>query len=174
MPMLDAFIPEGALAPEAEANLLREITELLVRHEGVDPSNEKAHAVSLVFLHRPIVYVAGAPATSRRYRFIPSLMEGFYDDERGSAVVRDMTEAVARAEGTTFEDVAPRAWMFPNEIPDGRWGGRGVIMRIGDFLAYAFGEKASADGVRRFAERRRKEAAAILEVARGSAATKAS
>jgi hypothetical protein len=40
MPMLDASIPEGAKAPNAEAELLRELTDLLMRHEGIDPGNE--------------------------------------------------------------------------------------------------------------------------------------
>jgi phenylpyruvate tautomerase PptA (4-oxalocrotonate tautomerase family) len=172
--MLDASIPEGALAPDAEARLLREVTDLLMRNEGIDPANEKARAVSLIFLHRPAVYVAGAPATLPRYRFISSVMEGLYDDERRSAIVREITEAVARAEGASFEDVAPRVWVFPTEIADGRWGGRGVIRRLPEFLAYALGEEASADGARRLAERRQREAVAVLAAARGATATEVS
>lgn len=170
MPMLDAFIPEGALTPEAEARLLREVTDLLIRHEGIDPANEKARAVSLIFLHRPTVYVAGALAASPRYRFVPSVMEGMYDDGRRDAIVRDITAAVARAEGTSFEDAAARVWIFPTEIADGRWGGRGAIRRLPEFLAHVLGEEAAADGARRLAERRRREAAAIIEAARGPAA----
>ena len=45
------------------------------------------------------------------------------------ALVKDVTTAVVRAEGGSFEDVAPRVWVFPTEIPDGQWGGRGVIRR---------------------------------------------
>lgn len=166
MPMLDAFIPEGALTAGTEAELLREMTDLLMWHEGVDPANERARAVSLVFLHRPVVYVAGAPAAAPRYRFIPSVMEGLYDDERRSAIVRDITAAVARAEGTPFDEVAPRVWVFPTEIPDGRWGGRGVIRRLPEFLAFAVGGAAAADGARRLADRRRAEARAILDAVR--------
>lgn len=165
MPMLDACIPEGALAPEAEAKMLSEMTDLLMRHEGIDPANEKARAVSLVFLHRPVVYVGGAPASEPRYRFVASVMEGMYDDERRSDVVRDLTAAVARAEGASFAEVAPRVWVFPTEIPDGRWGGRGDIRRLPEFLAHALGEEAAADGARRLAQRRRDAARAILDAA---------
>lgn len=165
MPMLDAYIPEGALEGEAEARMLSEMTDLLMRHEGIDPANEKARAVSLVFLHRPVVYVAGAPAAAPRYRFVASVMEGMYDDERRSAVVRDITAAVARAEGAALDEVAPRVWVFPTEIPDGRWGGRGDIRRLPEFLAHVLGEAAAADGARRLAQRRRDEARAILDVA---------
>jgi phenylpyruvate tautomerase PptA (4-oxalocrotonate tautomerase family) len=167
MPMLDAFIPERALAPDAEATLLRELTDILMRHEGVDPSNKKARAVSLVFVHRPTIYVAGAPASSPRYRFIPSVMEGLYDDARRAAIVHDVTAAVARAEGSSFEDVAPRVWVFPTEVPDGRWGGRGVIRRLPEFLRYVMDEEAANQGARRLIERRRREAEAIVRAAKG-------
>ena len=40
MPMLDAFIPEGALDPDAEKKLLSRLTDLLLEHEGADPTNE--------------------------------------------------------------------------------------------------------------------------------------
>jgi hypothetical protein len=53
MPMLDAYIPEGALSPSAECELLATITDLLLEHEGVDPSNERARPLAWVFVHRP-------------------------------------------------------------------------------------------------------------------------
>jgi len=46
MPMLDAYIPEGALSPSAESELLATITDLLLEHEGVDPSNERARPLA--------------------------------------------------------------------------------------------------------------------------------
>src|SRR5215813_10973487 len=39
MPMLDAYIPEGALSPNAERELLAKITDVLLEHEGVDPTD---------------------------------------------------------------------------------------------------------------------------------------
>src|ERR1700710_3124761 len=115
MPMIDAFIPEGALKPEAEARLLTDITDILLRHEeDIEPANELAQAVSVVFLHRPIVYVAGARASSPRYRFIASVPEGQYNgDEVMHSLVREVTEALSRAEGVTLEEVSPRVWVFP-------------------------------------------------------------
>ena len=68
MPMIDAFIPEGALKPEAEERLLKELTDILVTHEGFDPANQVAQSVSVVFLHRPAaVFVAGKRSASPRY-----------------------------------------------------------------------------------------------------------
>jgi len=165
MPMIDAFIPEGALKPAAEERLFTELTEILIRLEGFDPANERARAATWIFLHRPKVFRAGAPAALPQYRFIPSVPEGQYDDERRTAIVREVTEAVAKAEGGTFEDVSQRVWVFPHEVPDGHWGGRGVVRRLPDILAYLVGEHARQAAEHRLADRRRKNAVAILDAA---------
>lgn len=65
MPMLDAYIPEGALSPDAEDKLLARLTDLMLEHEGVDPANQAARELAWVFVHRPAVYVGGSPARSR-------------------------------------------------------------------------------------------------------------
>ncbi len=41
MPMLDTYIPKGALTAEAERKLLGTCTDLLLEHEGADPTNER-------------------------------------------------------------------------------------------------------------------------------------
>ena len=50
MPMLDAYILEGALPPEAADKLLARLTGLLLQHEGVDPATrpllEPRHALT--------------------------------------------------------------------------------------------------------------------------------
>lgn len=112
MPMLDAYIPEGALLPSAERELLAKITDLLLEHEGVDPSNERARPLAWVFVHRPQVYVAGAPPKSPRYRFICQVPEGQYDDERRAAVTAAMTQAVAEAEGGAWPRPELRVCIF--------------------------------------------------------------
>jgi phenylpyruvate tautomerase PptA (4-oxalocrotonate tautomerase family) len=38
MPQLDAYIPAGALTPAAERDLIEKVTDLLIRHEGADPT----------------------------------------------------------------------------------------------------------------------------------------
>lgn len=95
----------------------------------------RARAATWVFLLRPEVFVAGAPAETPRYRFVVTVPEGQYDDERRKGVVREVTEAVARAEGRRCEEVSPRVWIFPVETPDGTWGSRGEIQRLPAILA---------------------------------------
>ena len=57
MPMLDVYIPDGALSPEAEATLLNRITEIVIGHEGFDPANPLARSATWVFLHRPVCHL---------------------------------------------------------------------------------------------------------------------
>lgn len=163
MPMIDVLIPEGALKPEAETRLLKELTDILIKAEGFDPSNQIAQSVTVIFLHRPAaVFVAGARSTSPRYRIVPSVPEGQYNDESRAALVKDVTEAVVRAEGGKFEDVAPRVWVFPTEVADGEWGGRGLIRRLPEIQALIAGDHERKVGEERLARRRREKALAIL------------
>ena len=165
MPMLDAYIPEGALAPEAEQKLLSTCTDLLIKHEGADPTNENVRSIAWVFVHRPEMYVAGAPATEPRYRFVCQVPEGQYDPERRAAVTKAMTDAVVEAEGGKWPNPEARVWVFTFEVPEGTWGGLGQVVGLADIAAFAAGEDGRAYGEQRIAERRREEARAILEAA---------
>ncbi|QOZ23337.1 tautomerase family protein [Bradyrhizobium sp. CCBAU 51753] len=163
MPMIDVTIPEGALNPDAEARLIRELGDILIGHEGFDPANEVAQSVTVVFLHRPAaVYVAGAPSPSPRYRIVPSVPEGQYTEASRAALVKDVTDAVVRAAGGPFEEVAPQVWVFPTEVPDGQWGSRGVIRPLPDIQAFIAGEHERKVGEARLARRRRVKAVELL------------
>ncbi|MFB9267053.1 4-oxalocrotonate tautomerase family protein [Bradyrhizobium erythrophlei] len=163
MPMIDVTIPEGALKPEAEARLIKELGDILITHEGFGATNEVAQSVTVVFLHRPAaVYVAGKPSASPRYRIVPTVPEGQYTEASRKALVKDVTDAVVRAEGGSFEDVAPRVWVFPSEIPDGQWGSRGVIRPLPDIQAFIAGEHERKVGEERLARRRRVKALELL------------
>jgi phenylpyruvate tautomerase PptA (4-oxalocrotonate tautomerase family) len=162
--MIDVTIPEGALKPDAEEHLMRELTDILIAHEGFDVGNEVAQSVTVLFLHRPAaVYVAGRRSLSPRYRIVPTVPEGQYTDASRRSLVKAVTEAVVRADGGKYQDVAPLVWVFPTEIPDGQWGGRGVIRQLPDIQAFIAGEHERKVGERRLAKRRRQKALALLE-----------
>ncbi|ODM82443.1 tautomerase family protein [Bradyrhizobium elkanii] len=163
MPMIDVTIPEGALKPEAEARLIKELGDILIGHEGFDPASKVAQGVTVVFLHRPAaVYVAGQPSPSPRFRIVPTVPEGQYTEASRAALVKDVTDAVVRAAGGSFEDVAPQLWVFPTEIPDGQWGSRGVIRPLPDIQAFIAGEHEREVGEARLARRRRVKALELL------------
>jgi phenylpyruvate tautomerase PptA (4-oxalocrotonate tautomerase family) len=157
MPMLDVYIPAGALEPDAEARLMQRLTDILLECEGADPANETAQAIAWAFLHRPAqVFVAGAPAEVPRYRVVASVPEGQWTDERRAAMVARVTEAILDAEPDERERDPMRVWVFPLEIPDGAWGGAGQIVRLRDIVALVTGnsEGAAAYAERVLAERR--------------------
>jgi phenylpyruvate tautomerase PptA (4-oxalocrotonate tautomerase family) len=98
-----------------------------------------------------------------RYRIIPSAPEGQYTDQSRATLVKEITEAVARAENTPFEEIAPRVWVFPTEIPDGQWGAKGIVLRLPDIHAIITGEEKRSEGVERLAARRKEKALVTLE-----------
>lgn len=165
MPMLDAYIPEGALAPEAEQKLLSRCTDLLLEHEGADPTNEAVRSIAWVFVHRTEMYVAGAPAKAPHYRFVCQVPEGQYDADRRAAVTKAMTEALVEAEGGRHPNPEARVWVFTFEVPEGTWGGFGRVVGLGDIAEFAAGEAGRAYGEQRIADRRREQAQAIVEAA---------
>jgi phenylpyruvate tautomerase PptA (4-oxalocrotonate tautomerase family) len=135
VPMLDVYVPEGALRPDAEATLLGRLTEILIRHEGFDPTDPVTRAVSWAFLHRPAaVHVGGLPAEEPRYKVVVTVPEGQLDRSARESVVAEVTEAVLDAEEGARPRDATRVWVFPTEIPDGYWGGRGRITPLSDIL----------------------------------------
>src|SRR5919201_4606940 len=113
MPQLDAYIPAGALTPDAERDLLARLTDLLIEHEGADPTNETVRSIAWVFRHRVDVFVAGAPADAPRYRFVASVPEGQFTPERREAIVEAITEAVLDAEDGAHPRDPMRVWVFP-------------------------------------------------------------
>jgi phenylpyruvate tautomerase PptA (4-oxalocrotonate tautomerase family) len=169
MPMLDAYIPEGALSPEAERKLLGTCTDLLIEHEGADPTNEKVRSLAWVFVHRHEMYVAGAPAGAPHYRFVCQVPEGQYDQERRKAVTKAITEAVVEAESGRWpstEATEARVWVFTFEVPDGTWGGLGGrVVALPELAAHVMGDAGRRYGEKRLAERRREQAHLLLKAA---------
>jgi phenylpyruvate tautomerase PptA (4-oxalocrotonate tautomerase family) len=166
MPMCDAYIPEGALSPSAERALLGRITDLLLEHEGVHPTNERARALAWVFVHRHEMYVGGAPARTPHYRFVCQVPEGQYNDERRNAVTAAMTEAVVEAEDGSWPDPEGRVWVFTHEVKDGTWGGLGGrVIRLPDIYEHVVGEKGREAAEQVLAARRLQEAELLLAAA---------
>jgi phenylpyruvate tautomerase PptA (4-oxalocrotonate tautomerase family) len=164
MPMLDAYIPDGALAPDAERSLLSELTDILLRNEGADPADPRARAIAKIFLHRPAaLYVAGETPPEPHYRFIASVPEGQFDAGRRSAIVREITDAVLVAEHGAYPSDPNRVWVFAAEIPDGTWGGAGRIHTLADIAGYVLNDpdKGRRYAEKRLAERRAADALAV-------------
>ena len=152
MPMIDAYIPQGALHPERETALIDRLTKILVAAEGFDPQDPAVLAVSWIFVHHPAVYVAGAAAEAPRYKIVVTVPEGQLDEQARSDVIAQVTEAVMDAEDGACQRDPSRVWVFPVEIPDGHWGGVGRVMRLADILRRVTG--GDAHSARLLAEER--------------------
>ena len=152
MPMLDAYILDGALSADAERTLLVTLTDVLMRYEGVDPANPAARALAKVWLHRPAAVLhAGDEPAAPHYKVVASVPEGQFDDERRAGMVAAVTDAILAAEGGRYDDDPYRIWVFATEIPDGTWGGGGRIARLADIAGLVIGD---ADAGREYAQRR--------------------
>lgn len=152
MPMLDAYIPDGALPAQAENALLVTLTDILLEHEGADPANPVARALAKVWLHRPAAVLhAGERPTMPNYRVIASVPEGQFDEDRRASMVAAVTEAILDAEDGRYDRDPLRIWVFANEIPDGTWGGGGRIARLADIAGIVMGDP---DKGRVYADRR--------------------
>jgi phenylpyruvate tautomerase PptA (4-oxalocrotonate tautomerase family) len=125
----------------------------VVKHEIGDSTNERGQNAAWIFIHRPQVFVAGMPATSPRYRFIVSVPEGQFDNERRQAVTAEITEAVAKAENKPVEEVSGRVWVITAEIPDGTWGARGRVVRLPEILSSFFGGRGHEVALERLGKR---------------------
>ena len=163
MPQLDAYIPAGALTPDAERTLMANLTDLLIRHEGADPTNETVRSIAWLFVHRAhTVDVAGKPADAPRYRFVASVPEGQFNAERRAAMTAEITDAVLDAEGGAHPRDPMRVWVFTLEVPEGTWGGGGRVVGLGDIAGLALGDAEAGHeyAERVFAERRGEPVAA--------------
>jgi len=180
MPMCDAYIPKDALPADVERELLGRISELLIGHElrraddlvdnhDVEASRERARRIAWLSVLRHEAYVASNPAQAPYYKFVVYVPEGQADEVFRTAVTRDVTQAVADAEGGRWPHPEFRVWVFTWEVPDGTWGSTGQVTRLVDVMGYLAPELREP-AVERLAARRRAEARALLEAAGAQAA----
>lgn len=150
MPMLDAYIPAGALTPDAEARLCFALTNILIRGEGADPQNAAVRELAWITVHRPeAVYVAGSVATAPRYRLVAGVPEGQWTAERRAKIIARLTEAVLDAEEGRYPRDPARVWVFTPEVPEGTWGAGGRVWTLADIVEVAIGD---AHAAREYAE----------------------
>ena len=164
MPMLDATIPSGALSPAAEERLLAQLTDLLLIHEGAPVDNPRARSLAWVFVQHPTaVYVAGERAQAPHYRITASVPEGQFDDDRRSAMVAAVTEAVLDAEEGSYPRDPFRVWVMMHEVPEGNWGAAGQVYRLKDIAGFVLddADAGAAYAGQRLGERRRQAAGAV-------------
>ena len=147
MPLIELFVPEGALEADTRDRLVEELTTTLLRWEGA-PDNEMSRAISWGYVHEVPAghqYVGGRPLDGGepRYRVKITVPEGALDDRRKAGLVEDATRLVLAAEGGPEDEAAAfRVWVMIREVTDGNWGGAGRIFRLRD-IAQAVGARSA-------------------------------
>ena len=182
MPMCDMYIPSGALEPDAERELVKTVSDLLVFHEmrrvrelmdddkQADVSFERASSIAWMFVHRTETYVAGLPAQTPCYRFDITIPQGTVDDRFPGDVNRDIYAAVATAEAGKHPGLPRRLWTHIQERPDGFWGAGDrplKLQNIVEFISPGMGQWAVA----RWDEQKTADAVGLVERARAASST---
>jgi phenylpyruvate tautomerase PptA (4-oxalocrotonate tautomerase family) len=54
-------------------------------------------------------------------------MSGFMDQDRTDGMVREVTDAVVRADGGSGDGSGPRVYVIVQEVPSGAWGVDGTV-----------------------------------------------
>jgi phenylpyruvate tautomerase PptA (4-oxalocrotonate tautomerase family) len=123
MPLVEVIHPEGAFDADAKKMLLETLSATCLRWEGVDV-NDTTQSVAWVYLdERPRTHISagGLPLTQNVYRVNVSVMVGFMDYDRIDGMVKEISEAILKADGTGGTG-APRVFVIVNEVPSGTWG----------------------------------------------------
>ena len=128
MPLIEVIHPEGAFSADAKKMLLENLSATCLRWEGVEV-NDTTQSVAWVYLDerpRESMTAGGRPLTRNIYRVNVSVMIGFMDYERIDGMVKEITEAILKADGTDGVGF-PRVFVIVNEVPSGTWGVDGRV-----------------------------------------------
>lgn len=150
MPMIELTVTEGALAKDALDALMAQLTDTLLRWEGVPDGSERAKDVAWGYVdERPAerVYHRGEPVPAQPlYKVEISIPERALDDTRKEGLVADMTRLILEAEGSTPDDgaAAMRVWVILREVADGNWGAAGQVWRLKDIARFVMSGEPAA------------------------------
>ena len=131
MPLIELFVPEGALEADTRDRLVEELTTTLLRWEGA-PDTEFFQSIMWVHVHElpaQAVNAAGAPVTEPHFRVDVTVPEGALSERRKEGAVKELTEAVMEAAGLD-ESAGLRVWVIVREVPEGNWGAGGQVVRF--------------------------------------------
>jgi phenylpyruvate tautomerase PptA (4-oxalocrotonate tautomerase family) len=146
---MDVVYPAGALSDDARRDLLASLWSTCLRWEGI-ARNDATASISWVYLDerpRDSIAVGGLPLTQTVYRAHVKVMSGMMDQERVDGMVRDVTDALLAADGSTG-DGRPRVFCLVEEVPSGTWGVDGTIWHSAAAGEIAGLDPARVEGIR--------------------------
>ncbi|MDT7680155.1 MAG: hypothetical protein QOG57_465 [Pseudonocardiales bacterium] len=124
MPMIDLTYPAGAMSESAKTELLQTLWRTCLRWEAL-PESPATASIAWVYLdERPPAHISvgGAEPARPVYRAQVSVMAGFMEQSRIDGLVREVTDAILKADGGGSDGATPRVFCLVAEIPSGTWG----------------------------------------------------
>jgi hypothetical protein len=128
MPMIDLIYPAGALSEPAKGELLQTLWRTCLRWEAL-PESPATASIAWVYLdERPSAHmtVGGVQPARPVYRAHVYVMAGFMEQSRIDGLVREVTDAILKADGGGTDGATPRVFCLVSEIPSGTWAVDGV------------------------------------------------
>jgi phenylpyruvate tautomerase PptA (4-oxalocrotonate tautomerase family) len=151
MPMVNVWVPKGALSAEQQASLSDKLTHALLLIEGrmnKEIHNPAALSIAWVLFHEvePTGWAIGGKLDDTyapeggRFLTVVTVPGGALDHEGAKPAVvetvhtafREILGLPAKKKGTYW---AP--WVIIQEVPEGNWGAGGVIRHLKEIGAYA-------------------------------------
>lgn len=146
MPVFELTYPEGALEPQARAELLENLTTALLRAERA-PDTEFFRSVTWSYVHElpaDSVLAAGRPAAKPTFKIDVTTPQGALSDRRREELVGEATRLVREAAGIPEEE-ALRVWVLMHEVTEGSWGAGGHVVRFEQLREAAKAQREQAD-----------------------------
>jgi phenylpyruvate tautomerase PptA (4-oxalocrotonate tautomerase family) len=142
VPIFEVTYPEGALSPDNRSKLMEDLTTVLLRAERA-PDTDFFRGITWSYVHElpeGAVHAGGRPVTEPTFKIEVTTPEGALSDRRREELVAEATKVVREAAGLGEED-ALRVWVLMHEVPEGRWGAGGQVIRFQQLLEAAKAER---------------------------------
>jgi phenylpyruvate tautomerase PptA (4-oxalocrotonate tautomerase family) len=149
VPVFELTYPEGALEPDARAQLLDDLTTALLRAERA-PETQFFRDITWSYVHElpaGSVLAAGRPVDQRpTFKLDVTTPEGALSDRRRAELVGAATKLISEAAGIAKDDTLQRVWVLMHEVTDGQWGAGGEVIRFEKLRELARAEQEVAAG----------------------------
>jgi phenylpyruvate tautomerase PptA (4-oxalocrotonate tautomerase family) len=144
MPMIDVYAPANLFPPDADEQLVGELTRAVLRAEGVPAPGPLLLENTAAFVHRlapsSVGTAARQPAPVVRVQIVTP--PGALGREGQRQITREATEIVARLSGDASQ--AQRTWVILSEAAEGGWGIAGTALGKPEFADLARRAAAAA------------------------------
>jgi phenylpyruvate tautomerase PptA (4-oxalocrotonate tautomerase family) len=126
--MIDLVCPAGALSESAKTELMQTLWRSCIRWEAL-PETPATASIAWVYLDERTpahISVGGVQPPRPVYRAQVRVIAGFMDQSRIDGLIREVTDAILKADGGGTDSAGPRVFCIVEEVPSGTWGVDGV------------------------------------------------